>query len=110
MYLRGRYEVQVETNSIEEPPSHHMGGVYGFFAPTPELPRRPGEWQTYDITLVGRTVTVVQNGQTVIDQKEIPGLTGGALDSHEGESGPIYLQGSEDGHVMYRKITITPAK
>jgi len=39
VYLRGRYEVQIETDSIEEPPSHHMGGVYGFLAASPELPR-----------------------------------------------------------------------
>jgi len=110
IYLRGRYEVQVETDSIQEPPSHHMGGVYGFLAPSPELPRRPGEWQTYDITLIGRTITVVQNGQTVIDNKEIPGITGGAIDSHEELPGPIYLQGSEKGHVAYRSIVITPAK
>ncbi len=86
------------------------GGVYGFLAPKPEPPRQPGVWQTYDITLVGRTVTVVLNGQTIIDRQEIPGITGGALDSHEGLPGPIYLQGSEDGHVTYRNITITPAK
>lgn len=110
IYLRGRYEVQVETNSIQEPPSHHTGAIYGFIAPSPELPRKPGEWQTFDITLVGRTVTVVQNGQTIIDHKEIPGITGGALDSHEGLPGPIYLQGSEDGHVSYRNILLTPAK
>jgi hypothetical protein len=109
VYLRGRYEVQIETDSIKEPPSHHMGGIYGFIAPSPELPRKPGEWQTYDITLVGRTVTVVQNGTTIIDHKEIPGLTGGALDSHEELPGPIYLQGSEEGHVAFRKIVITPA-
>jgi hypothetical protein len=110
IYLRGRYEVQVETNSAHEPPSHHMGGVYGFLAASPEQPRKPGEWQTYDITLVGRTITVVQNGKTIIDQKEIPGITGGALDSHEELPGPIYLQGSEDGHVSYRNITLTPAQ
>jgi len=110
VYLRGRYEVQVETDSIEEPPSHHMGGVYGFLAASPELPRRPGEWQSFDITLVGRWITVVQNGQTIIDNKEIPGITGGALDSHEELSGPIYLQGSEKGHVAYRNIVITPAR
>ena len=110
IYLRGRYEVQIETDSIQEPPSHHTGGVYGFIAPSPELPRKPGEWQTFDITLVGRTVTVVQNGQTVIDHKEIPGITGGALDSHEGQPGPIYLQGSEAGHVAYSNIVLTPAK
>jgi hypothetical protein len=109
IYLRGRYEVQIETDSIEEPPSHHMGAVYGFLAPTPELPRKPGMWQTYDITFVGRTVTVVQNGKTIINNKEIPGITGGALDSHEELSGPIYLQGSEKGHVLFRSIVITPA-
>ena len=110
VYLRGRYEVQIETDSIEEPPSHHMGGIYGFLAPTPEQPRRPGEWQTYDITLVGRTVSVVQNGHTIIDNKEIPGITGGALDSHEDLPGPIYLQGSEKGRVEFRSIVLTPAE
>jgi hypothetical protein len=110
VYLRGRYEVQVETDSEAEPPSHHMGGVYGFLAPTPELPRKSGEWQSFDIALVGRTVTVVQNGQTIIDHQEIPGITGGALDSHEELPGPIYLQGSEEGRVAYRNIVITPAE
>ncbi len=109
IYLRGRYEVQIETDSIEEPPSHHMGGVYGFLAPTPEQPRKPGAWQTYDITLIGRRITIVQNGQTIINDQEIPGITGGALDSREELPGPIYLQGSEKGHVSYRAIVITPA-
>ena len=110
VYLRGRYEVQIETDSIAEPPSHHTGGVYGFLAASPELPPKPGEWQSLDITLVGRWITVVQNGQTIIDNKEIPGITGGALDSHEELPGPIYLQGSEKGHVAYRSIVITPAE
>lgn len=110
VYLRGRYEVQVETESEAEPPSHHTGGVYGFLAPTPEQPRSPDTWQTFDITLIGRRVTVVLNGKTVIDNQEIPGITGGAVDSNEGTPGPIYLQGSEKGHVAYRNIVITPAK
>jgi hypothetical protein len=110
VYLRGRYEVQIETDSIEEPPSHHTGGVYGFLATSPELPRKPGEWQTFDIMMIGRWITVIQNGQTIIDNKEIPGITGGALDSHEELPGPIYLQGSEKGHVSYRSIVITPAE
>jgi hypothetical protein len=109
VFLRGRYEVQVETDSAVEPNSHHTGGVYGFLDPTPEQPRKPDVWQTFDITLVGRNVTVVQNGITVIDHKDIPGITGGALDSHEGLPGPIYLQASEVGRVAYRNIVITPA-
>lgn len=110
VFLRGRYEVQIETDSATQPASHHTGGVYGFLAPNPEQPRRSGVWQTYDITFVGRTITVVQNGITVIDQKEIPGITGGALNSDEAAPGPIYLQGSEAGRVAFRDIVITPEK
>jgi hypothetical protein len=110
IYLRGRYEVQIEDDPVPEGPTMRTGGVYGFLAASPEQPRRPGEWQTYDITLVGRVVTVVQNGQVIIDKQEIPGITGGALDSHEGLPGPIYLQGSEDGHVAFRNITITTGR
>jgi hypothetical protein len=110
VYLRGRYEVQIEDDPVPEGPSMRTGGVYGFLAPSPEQPRQPGEWQSYDITLVGRVVTVAQNGHTIIDKQEIPGITGGALDSHEAWPGPIYLQGSEASHVRFRNITITPAK
>jgi hypothetical protein len=115
VYVQDRYadlkwlEVQIETDSEQEPPSHHTGAVYGRLAPSPELPRRAGEWQSFDITLVGRTITVVQNGQTVIDRKEVPGNKGEPLDTHE-VSGPIYLQGSEDGRVTFRNIVITPAQ
>ena len=110
VYLRGRYEVQIETESQSEPPSHHTGGVYGFLAPSPEQPRSPDVWQTFDITLIGRKVTVVLKGKTVIDNQEIPGITGGALNSHEALPAPIYLQGSEKGHVAFRNIMLTPAE
>jgi hypothetical protein len=110
IFLRGRYEVQIETDSASEPPSHHTGGVYGFLDPIPEQPRKADQWQSFDITLLGRTVTVVQNGVTVIDHKEIPGITGGALDSNEALPGPIYLQGTEAGRVAFRNIVITPAQ
>ena len=109
VYLRGRYEVQIETDSAGDAPSQRMGGVYGFLAPSPEPARTPDQWQTYDITLIGRMITLVLNGKTIIDNKEIPGITGGALDSHEELPGPIYLQGSEKGHVLFRSIVITPA-
>lgn len=110
VYLRGRYEVQIETDSAKEPASQRIGGVYGFLAPSPELPRKTGEWQTFDITLIGRMVSVAQNGRTIINNQEIPGITGGALDSHEALPGPIYLQGSEKGHVAFRNMVITPAE
>lgn len=110
VYLRGRYEVQIETNAAQEPPNRRMGAIYGFIAPKPALRSTPNVWQSYDITLVGRTVTVVYDGQTIIDRREIPGVTGGALSTDEGSPGPIYLQGAEDGRVAFRNIVITPAE
>jgi hypothetical protein len=110
VYLRGRYELQIEDDPEPEAANMQTGGVYGFLAASPAPPHKPGEWQTYDITLVGRTVTVALNGTTIIDKQEIPGITGGALDSHEGMPGPIYLQGSEAEHVSFRNITITPSE
>jgi hypothetical protein len=108
-YLRGRYEVQVEDDSLAEPPTHRMGAVYGFLAPSPEQPRLPGVWQSFDVILLGRSVTILQNGKRIIDNQEIPGITGGALDSEEGSPGPIYLQGDHAG-IAYRNIVLTPTK
>lgn len=108
VYLRGRYEVQVE---YEKPGTddrfHAMGSIYGFLAPAMELPRQPGHWETYDVTLVGRMVTVVRDGKTTIDHREIPGITGGAINSREGEPGPLYIQGDHTGGMKYRNITIS---
>jgi hypothetical protein len=71
--------------------------------------KEPGVWQSFDITLVGRIVTVIANGKTIIQNQIIPGITGGALDSREGEPGPIMMQG-DHGVIEYRNIVITPAK
>jgi len=109
VYLRGRHEVQIEDDYGREPYSHRFSGVYGFIEPTEIAARPAGQWQTYDITLIGRMVTVVANGKQVICNREIPGITGGAIDSNEGAPGPIYLQG-DHGPVEYRNIVITPAR
>ncbi|MCU0633397.1 MAG: DUF1080 domain-containing protein [Gemmatimonadaceae bacterium] len=109
IYLRGRHEVQVEDTGDREPESTYLGGVYGFLVPNQRAGLGAGQWQAYDITLVGRRVTVVLNGKTIIADQTIPGITGGALDSNEGAPGPIYLQGDHTA-VEYRKIVITPAR
>ncbi len=108
VYLRGRYEVQVMDSYRLPPESHRLGGLYGFIDPTENAGKPGGEWQTFDITLLGRYVTVVLNGKTIIDDKEIPGITGGALNSREAEPGPLLLQG-DHGKVSYRNIVLTPA-
>lgn len=110
-YLRGRYEVQIEYEPLSEnPPERRIGSIYGRIAPNPELPRTPGKWETFDVTLVGRTVTVVRNGVLTIDHKEIEGITGGALDANEGEPGPFYIQGDHTGGLKFRNITVSVPK
>ena len=109
IYLRGRYEVQIEDSKGKEPASIYLGGIYGFLTPNENVAKAPGEWQTYDITLIGRRVTIVANGKAIITDQIIPGITGGAIDSKEGEPGPIMLQG-DHRPAEYRNIVITPAK
>jgi len=81
--------------------------IYGFVPAAVAAPGNPGEWRSYDITLVGRYVTLVVNGVTIINNQEIPGITGGALESYEGEPGPIYFQGDHTGGIRFRNITIS---
>ncbi len=87
-----------------------MGSVYGRLAPSQQLPNKPGQWETFDITLVGRTVTIVRDGMTIIDGKEIAGITGGALNADEGEPGPFYIQGDHTGGLKFRNITVSVPK
>lgn len=108
VYLRGRYEVQIEYEPVDKnDPAHSIGSLYGRIAPSQVLPRKPGQWESYDITLVGRTLTVVRDGVTVIDHKEVAGITGGALDSDEAAPGPFYLQGDHTGGLKFRNILIS---
>ena len=129
-FLRGRYEVQVAGGpgsptspasaagrqngragrGYNLPPNRAMGAIYGRLAPAVAAPTPPDGWDVFDVTLVGRTVTVVRNGVTTIDHKEIEGITGGALDANEGELGPFYIQGDHTGNVKFRNITVSVPK
>lgn len=108
VYLRGRYEVQLVDDPRTEPATDLIGAVYGLLTPSELVTNGPGEWDTFDITLVGRMVSIVINGKAVITNQAIPGTTGGALDSDEAAPGPIYLQGDHTA-VEFRNIVLTPA-
>jgi hypothetical protein len=109
VYLRGRYELQIADLPGSEPEIDSLGAVYGYLAPSVMAAKKAGEWQSFDITLVGRHVTVVLNGTPIITDREIPGITGAALDSHEGKPGPLLLQG-DHGPIEYRNITLARGK
>ena len=108
VYLRGRYRVELRARSAGEPTDESAGAIYGLLAPSEDAAKAPDEWQTCEVTMVGRQVTVVLNGQKVVDRQEIAGPTGGALDSEEAVPGPIMLRG-DGGEVAFRNIVITPS-
>lgn len=107
VYLRGIYEVQVGDTYRRDVDSHNMGAIYSRITPSVAAEKRPGEWQTLDITLLDRHVTVILNGTTIIDNEPLLGCTGGALWSDEFRPGPIYLQG-DHGNIKYRNIVLKP--
>ncbi|MBM3891188.1 MAG: DUF1080 domain-containing protein [Verrucomicrobia bacterium] len=107
IYLRGIYEVQVADTSGKPLDSHNMGGIYSRITPAVAAEKPAGEWQTFDITLVDRHVTVIVNGKTIIANQPLLGCTGGALTSDEFRPGPIYLQGDHTS-VQYRNIVLRP--
>jgi hypothetical protein len=109
VYLRGRYEVQIADSKGLKPLKGELGAIYGFLPASEMVAKAAGEWQSYDITLTGRMVTVVANGKTIICNQEIPGITGGAINSREAEAGPLLLQGDHEA-IEYRNIVLTPAK
>lgn len=108
VYLRGRYEIEIADAYGQPPEAHGFGSIYGFLKPASNPARRGDVWQTIDATLIGRRVTVAVNGIEIIHDAEIPGITGGAIDSDEGAPGPLLLQG-DHGMVSYRRILVTPA-
>jgi len=109
IYLRGRYEIQIGTEGGALP-DHEMGAVYSHYPPPAGAELGLGKWTSFDITFVGRRVTVLRDGRMYHDNVEIPGPTGGALDSNEAEPGPFFLQGDHHGVIRYRNITVAVPK
>jgi hypothetical protein len=107
IYLRGRYELQVLDDAGKEPESHGHMALYSRVKPLVNASLPAGQWQVMEATIVGNRLTVSLNGKKVHDNIVIEGITGGALDSNEGEPGPILLQG-DHGKVWFRKVVVTP--
>jgi hypothetical protein len=107
IYLRGVYEVQIAETFGKPVDSHNMGALYSRITPAVAAEKPVGEWQTLDITLAQRHVTVILNGKTIIDNAPALGCTGGALSSDEFKPGPIYLQGDHT-NIDYRNFVLKP--
>jgi hypothetical protein len=106
--LRGRYEVQIASDFGRPAAVHGTGSVCDRISPRVNAGKAPGEWQTYDIRLVGNEITTTLNGQKLYEKEVIDGLTGIAFDPFEGRPGPIEFQGDHNGGVELRNIVLVP--
>ena len=111
VFPRGRYWVILNAKPDTLPFKGTTGAVHGFLIPSQDAGKSDSSWQTLDITLVGRRITIAVNGKIVIADQIIPGITGSAFDGDEAAPGPIMLQGEEFGVVEFKNITISvPAR
>jgi hypothetical protein len=110
VYLRGRYEIQILDNPDQKMAldTHGCGAVYSRIAAAVDATKPAGEWQAFDIEIVGRQVSVTLNGKKIVEGV-VDGITGGALSPFEGEPGPLMLQG-DHGKVRFRNIVVTPGQ
>jgi hypothetical protein len=107
VYVRGLYEAQVVDRDSPMQGINGPGAIFGRIAPTLNAGLPGGQWQTYDLTLVDRHMTVRLNGKLVIDNQPVRGATGGALFGDVMRDGPLYLQGDHTS-VRYRNVMLSP--
>jgi hypothetical protein len=106
-YLRGRYEIQILDDHGQTANPSSNGAVYSLGAPSRNVSRKPGEWQSVFAKIVGRKITVVLNGVKIVENFEATRPTGGELDRNETEPGPVMLQG-DHGAVEFRHVLLRP--
>ena len=109
VYINGLYEAQVVDRDSKMQGINGPGAIFGRIRPQFNAGLSGGQWQTYDITLVDRHISVRLNGKLVINNEPIEGCTGGALFGDVQRNGPLYLQGDHTS-VSYRNLWIRPRK
>ena len=121
VYIQRRYEVQILDSLGLESKHNDYGAIYKVKAPDENVCKKPGQWQTYDITfrapkfkkqdgsfvkIKNARITVLHNDVLIHDDVKIPNKTG-AGKAEGPEPGPILLQ--DHGHkVKFRNIWIIP--
>ena len=107
VYLRGIYEIQVLDSFGKPVDMHNMAAYYGRVTPRVAAEKPAGEWQTVEVTLYKRHLTVILNGVNIIDKTPVVGVTGGAMTADEFVPGPLYIQG-DHSDADFRNMVLTP--
>ncbi len=104
-HVSSGFEVQIlDSYGLEKPGHHDCGGIVRCIGPTKNMVKPAGEWNRYTITVQGRRVKVVFNGEQIIDTN---------LDETEMKTRPnegyIAFQ-DEAKRVAYRNVRIKELK
>lgn len=121
VYLRGMPKAQVNIwcwpigsgevygyRNDDKMPAEVRAGV----TPKGNADRPVGEWNVFHITIKGDRLTVVNNGVTVIDKVQLPGLaeTGPLVLQHHGGYNPETKEwNSASSLVQFREVYVRPA-
>ena len=107
VYMRDKYEVQILDSYGKPPASDGCGALYRKIAPAMNASKPAGEWQTFDIHFVGRRLTVLHNGQKVLDDVDVGPMGTGQAGQRADGPGPLRLQGDHNA-VSFRNVRIRP--
>jgi Domain of Unknown Function (DUF1080) len=105
VYMRDKYEVQIFNSYGKPPVDSGCGALYRRIAPAVNASKPAGEWQTFDITFVGKRLTVIHNEQKVLDNVDVGPMGTGASSQRPDAPGPLRLQGDHNA-VSFRNIRI----
>ena len=127
-WIPNSVEIQIADDFAEEwakePATWHCGAIFGHLAPTKSVVKKPGEWNRYTITCLGKRITVVLNGEKVTemdmslwtsaktnpDGSEIPAWLSRPF-AELATKGRIGLQGKHAGApIFFRNIKIKEKK
>jgi hypothetical protein len=132
VYLQGLYEIQIlDSFGLPSLGVHDSGAIYerwidgkgvGGSAPSKNVSRPPGEWQSFHIWFRAprfdasgkkiadaRFLRIEHNGVLIHQDVAVPGPTRAALEIPEAAENPLMLQG-DHGPVAFRNIWIRPLK
>src|SRR5262249_23683132 len=72
VYNRGLFEIQVfDSFGVKEPAFHDCGALYERATPKVNLAKAPGEWQSFDITMKGKKLSLVWNGRSIYKDRDV---------------------------------------
>jgi type 1 glutamine amidotransferase len=109
-YLRGRHEIQIlDDASSGKPSPGGNGSIYNHTAASRNVSKPPGQWQSVDATMIGDRVTVILNGEKIVDNARVDRATGSELDANVNEPGSFFLQG-DHGPVAFRNLRVKELK